>query len=152
EASFAAPGAPAALAYLKQAGVPAEEIRLKDLGIHGNGHLMMGEKNNRECLQPILTWLKKNVEKGVAIPASKPKADYTAMKLADQGYFWVGLERKKIELPPFPNTKGKAPAEPQNATILAGQMFVQYLKPAQKKHNVSVVLVHGGGGQGTHYM
>src|SRR5262249_52756135 len=142
----------AALAYLKQAGVPAEEIRLKDLGIHGNGHLMMGEKNNRECLQPILAWLKKNVEKGVAIPAYKAKPESTAMKLTDQGYFWLGLERKKIELPPIANAKGKGPADAQPATILAGQMFVQYLKPAQKKHNVSVVLVHGGGGQGTHYM
>src|SRR5262249_51954348 len=90
---------PGAVAYLKQAGGPAEEIRWKDLGIHGNGHLMMGEKNNRETLQPILDWLKKNVEKNASIPAVAKKADSTAMKLADQGYFWVGLEQKKIEVP-----------------------------------------------------
>lgn len=143
---------PGAVAYLKQAGVPAEEIRLKDLGIHGNGHLMMGEKNNRETLQPILDWLKKNVEKNAAIPAVAKKTDSTAMKLADQGYFWVGLEPKKIEVPPAPAGKGKGPAGPQSATVLVGQMYVQYLKPAQKKHRYPVVLVHGGGGQGTHYM
>jgi pimeloyl-ACP methyl ester carboxylesterase len=153
EASFVLPN-PGAVAHLKQAGVPAEEIRLKDLGIHGNGHLMMGEKNNRETLQPILAWLRKNVEKGVAIPAYKPKADSTAVKLADQGFFWVGLETKKIEVPPPPAGKGKqgGPAQPQSATILVGQMYVQYLKPQQKRGKYPVVLVHGGGGQGTHYM
>jgi pimeloyl-ACP methyl ester carboxylesterase len=153
EASFVLPN-PGAVAYLRQAGVPAEEIRLKDLGIRGNGHLMMGEKNNRECLQPILGWLKKNVEKGVPVPGYKPKADSTAMKLADQGYFWVGLEQKRIELPPVPAGKGKqgGPAGPQQATILTGQMYVQYLKPQQKRRPYPVVLVHGGGGQGTHYM
>jgi len=28
------------------------------LGIHGNGHMMMVEKNNREVLKPILAWLR----------------------------------------------------------------------------------------------
>jgi pimeloyl-ACP methyl ester carboxylesterase len=31
-------------------------------------------------------------------------------------------------------------------------MYVQYLFPAQVRHPYPVVLVHGGGGQGTHYM
>jgi pimeloyl-ACP methyl ester carboxylesterase len=155
EASFILPN-PGAVAYLKQAGVPAEEIRLKDLGVHGNGHVMMGEKNNREALQPIISWLKKNVEKGVPIPAYKPKADSTALKLADQGLFWVGLEHKKVEVPPLPAGKAKqgGPFDLQTGTvtIISGQMFVQYLKPQQKRHRYPVVLVHGGGGQGTHSM
>src|SRR5216117_1641097 len=61
EASFASPGSPGAVAYLKQAGCKAEELRLVDHGIHGNGHMMMVEKNNREVLQPILEWINKNV-------------------------------------------------------------------------------------------
>ena len=137
EASFVLPN-PGAVAYLKQAGVRAEEIRLADRGIHGNGHLMMGEKNNRETLKPILEWLDKNVNGRAPLPKYAPKKgdDSTAMKLADQGYFWVGQEEKKI---------------PQG-TMLVGQMFVQYLKPEQKRHRYPVVLVHGGAGQGTHYM
>jgi pimeloyl-ACP methyl ester carboxylesterase len=140
EASFVAPN-PGAVAYLKQAGVFAEEIRLVDHGIHGNGHLMMGEKNNREVLQPILDWLDKNVTqkaKGVAIAQTKgaKSGDSTAMKLADQGYFWVGLEQKKVSY----------------GTILVGAMYAQYLKPQQAKHPYNIVLVHGGAGQGTHYM
>ena len=61
EASFASPGNPGAVAYFKQAGVKAEELRLGELGIRGNGHMMMVEKNNREVLKPILAWIEKNV-------------------------------------------------------------------------------------------
>ncbi len=138
EASFVLPN-PGAVAFLKQAGVHAEEIRLADLGIHGNGHLMMGEKNNRETLKPILNWLDKNVNGRAPLPktaARKKTDDSTAMKLADQGYFWVGMEEKKE----------------QSGTILVGQTFVQYLKPQEKRHRYPVVLIHGGAGQGTHYM
>ena len=67
EASFVLPN-PGAVAFLKQAGVHAEEIRLADIGIHGNGHLMMGEKNNRETLKPILAWLDKNVNHLAPLP------------------------------------------------------------------------------------
>ena len=28
-----------------------------EVGVHGNGHLMMLERNNREALGPILAWL-----------------------------------------------------------------------------------------------
>ena len=138
EASFAAPGNPGAVAFLKQAGCTAEELRLADHGVHGNGHMMMVEKNNREVLQPILDWLAKNV-KGAPSSASHSKkkdTDSTAVKLAKQGHFWVGLEHKKM---PY-------------GTIIAGQMYVQEMIPAQVKHPYPVVLVHGGGGQGTHYM
>lgn len=138
EASFVLPN-PGAVAFLKQAGVHAEEIRLADLGIHGNGHLMMGEKNNRETLKPILNWLDKNVNGRAPLPKTavrKKTDDSTAMKLADQGYFWVGMEEKKE----------------QSGTILVGQTFVQYLKPQEKRHRYPVVLIHGGAGQGTHYM
>jgi pimeloyl-ACP methyl ester carboxylesterase len=138
EASFITPN-PGAVAFLKQAGVHAEEIRLADIGIHGNGHLMMGEKNNRETLKPILTWLDKNVNHLAPLPKTAPRRksdDSTEMKLADQGYFWVGMEEKKI------------PA----GTILVGQTFVQYLKPQQKRHRFPIVLIHGGAGQGTHDM
>jgi pimeloyl-ACP methyl ester carboxylesterase len=139
EASFASPGNPGAVAFLKQAGCTAEELRYAAHGVHGNGHLMMGEKNNRETLQPILAWIDKSVStKGApaAAPRKRADGDSTAMRLADRGHFWVGTVQKKM---PY-------------GTILAGPMYVQYLTPSQVRHPYSVVLVHGGGGQGTHYM
>jgi pimeloyl-ACP methyl ester carboxylesterase len=98
--------------------------------------MMMVEKNNREVLQPILDWMDKNVSPHAkAVPTTK-HPDAVALKLSEQGHFWVGAELKKM---PYGN-------------IVAGQMYVQYLFPAQVRHPYPVVLVHGGGGQGTHYM
>ena len=134
EASFASPGNPGAVAFLRQAGCKAEELRLVDHNIHGNGHMMMVEKNNREVLQPILDWMLKNVEKDISIPG--PRRGETALKLANQGFFWVGTEHKTM---PY-------------GTIISGQMYVQYLIPSQVRHPYPIVLVHGGTGQMLHYM
>jgi len=75
-----------------------------------------------------------------AVPAPaadvKPNRESTALKLADQGCFWVGVQRKSM---PY-------------GTIAQGQMYVQYMIPAEKRYQYPVVMVHGGGGQGTHMM
>jgi len=44
-------------AFLEQAGCAVDLIRLADHGVHGNGHGMMFERNNREVLEVILRWL-----------------------------------------------------------------------------------------------
>jgi pimeloyl-ACP methyl ester carboxylesterase len=49
------------VAFLKQAGCHAELLRLKDLGIDGNGNLMPMETNNREVFNVIDRWLDRNV-------------------------------------------------------------------------------------------
>jgi pimeloyl-ACP methyl ester carboxylesterase len=136
EGSFAAPGNPGGVAYFKQAGCKAEELRLVDHNIHGNGHMMMCERNNKEVLAVITDWIEKNVPKNVKAPAMKRSTDSTAMKLADMGFFWVGTEHKKM---PY-------------GTILAGQTYVQYLIPSEVRHETPIVLVHGGSGQMLHYM
>jgi pimeloyl-ACP methyl ester carboxylesterase len=138
EASFASPGNPGGAAYLKQAGVQAEELRLAPLGIRGNGHMMMVEKNSREVLQPIVDWIRRNVTGANSHSSSARHAvnDATGLKLADMGIFWTGTERKSM---PY-------------GTIHVGQMFVQYFEPAELRHPLPVLLVHGGGGQMVHYM
>ncbi len=138
DASFASPGNPGGVAFLKQAGVQAEELRLGARGITGNGHMMMVEKNSRAVLQPLMDWMDEHVTGGnKKAPASrKADSDSLALKLADSGIFWVGTERKTM---PY-------------GTIHVGQMFVQYFEPAQQRHPLPVLLVHGGGGQGVHYM
>jgi pimeloyl-ACP methyl ester carboxylesterase len=138
DSSFASPGNPGGVAFLKQAGVQAEELRLGTVGITGNGHMMMAEKNNRAVLQPLMDWMNKNVTgSNSQTPAPRRQAgDSLALKLADSGVFWVGTERKTM---PY-------------GTIHVGPMFVQYFEPAQQRHPLPVVLVHGGGGQSVHYM
>jgi pimeloyl-ACP methyl ester carboxylesterase len=50
--------------YLTQAGVENTWVNLGDVGIHGNGHMMMWERNNLKIAGFIADWLKDNVEKG----------------------------------------------------------------------------------------
>jgi pimeloyl-ACP methyl ester carboxylesterase len=122
------------VAFLRQAGLKLDHIKLWEIGIRGNAHFMMMERNNREVLQVVLDWIGKNVEKGAHVPAAKPGE--TALKLADTGIFWVGAAKKKM---PY-------------GDIVTGQMFVQYLTPQQVRHPYPIVLVHGGGAQMLHYL
>jgi pimeloyl-ACP methyl ester carboxylesterase len=143
EASYHVPYDYGTVAFLRQSGCTVEHINLWEHGVRGNSHFFMMEKNNREALQPLLNFLDKTVTPAAARkvqaarsrPARRPP-ESTAMKLADTGNFWVGVERKTM---PY-------------GTIAAGQMYVQYLVPEQVRHPNAIVLVHGGGGQMLDYM
>ena len=69
EASFGAPMAHCNYKFLKSAGVPVDFIKLGDIGIHGNGHFVMLEKNNLEIAAVIADWMEKKVA-----PAEQKKA------------------------------------------------------------------------------
>jgi pimeloyl-ACP methyl ester carboxylesterase len=45
--------------FLRGAGCDVERVRLADHGVHGNGHGMMLERNNREALGVLLRWLER---------------------------------------------------------------------------------------------
>ena len=91
-----------------------------------------------ESLPAVLAWLDRTFPETTVVAAADPhpNRESTALKLADQGCFWVGVQRKQM---PY-------------GTIAQGQMFVQYMIPAEKRHPLPVVMVLGGGGQGTHMM
>jgi pimeloyl-ACP methyl ester carboxylesterase len=61
EASFHAPFEHCTVKYLEQAGVHPTWIDLGKAGVHGNGHMMMLEKNNLEVAGVIETWLAKSL-------------------------------------------------------------------------------------------
>ena len=61
EASYHASYDHCTVKYLQQAGVHPTWIKLADVGIHGNGHMMMLEKNNREIAQLMSQWLQKTL-------------------------------------------------------------------------------------------
>src|SRR5215471_2752874 len=65
EASYHAPYDHCTVKYLEQAGVHPTWIKLADVGIHGNGHMMMLEKNNQDIAGVMSRWLTK------ALPPSK---------------------------------------------------------------------------------
>jgi pimeloyl-ACP methyl ester carboxylesterase len=59
EASFHAPYQHCVVKYLEQAGVHPTWLKLGDIGIQGNGHMMMLEKNNLQVADVIIRWLEK---------------------------------------------------------------------------------------------
>ena len=59
EASYHAAYDHCTIKFLEQAGVHATWIKLGDAGIHGNGHMVMIEKNSQEIAAVIVRWLAK---------------------------------------------------------------------------------------------
>ena len=47
--------------WLNQAGVKTDFIRLEDVGISGNGHMMMLELNSDDIIEFIHEWIQENV-------------------------------------------------------------------------------------------
>ncbi len=43
--------------FLKNAGAAVEALHLPDLGMFGNGHGLIYERNSDETIQPVLRWL-----------------------------------------------------------------------------------------------
>lgn len=62
ESSYHAPYDHCTAAYMRQAGVPVEFIRLEQRGIRGNGHMAMLEKNNLQVADFINGWIRSRVK------------------------------------------------------------------------------------------
>jgi pimeloyl-ACP methyl ester carboxylesterase len=60
EASFYAPFNHCTIEYLEQAGISVDYVQLADIGIRGNGHMMMLETNSDEVANVIYDWLQEN--------------------------------------------------------------------------------------------
>jgi pimeloyl-ACP methyl ester carboxylesterase len=60
EASYHRPYAHCMAKWLNQAGVKTEYVRLEDVGLPGNGHQMMSEKNSAGIAKFFMNWLDKN--------------------------------------------------------------------------------------------
>ena len=70
EASFHAPFEHCTVKYLEQAGAKPTWIDLGKAGIHGNGHMMMLEKNSDDIIKFVDSWMKKNLtQPAAAAPA-----------------------------------------------------------------------------------
>jgi pimeloyl-ACP methyl ester carboxylesterase len=61
ESSFRAVDDHCTAKFLNQAGVHPTWTKLEEIGIHGNGHMMMLEKNNQEIAEVMIRWLEKTV-------------------------------------------------------------------------------------------
>jgi len=64
EASYHAAYDHCTVKYLAQAGVKSTHLRLADIGIHGNGHMMMLEKNSDAIAKVMVDWLDRTLVGG----------------------------------------------------------------------------------------
>jgi hypothetical protein len=63
EASYHAAYDHCTVAYLRQGGVSAVSfVRLPDVGLKGNGHMLMLEKNSLEIAAMVDKWLRESVD------------------------------------------------------------------------------------------
>ena len=62
ESSYHAPYDHCTSKFLTQAGVANTFVRLPSIGIHGNGHMMMLEKNNLEIAAFLTKWARENIK------------------------------------------------------------------------------------------
>ena len=120
--------------YLEQAGVKVDFIKLADVGIKGNGHMMMLEKNSDAIAQVIVDWMAKTVTPLEAGQTARfmPDPNKTPIKLKTEGNFYVGGSYDK--------------EHPEQHIVW--QMYVEYQIPAQQTHPYPILMVHGGGQTG----
>src|SRR5213594_3198619 len=87
------------------------------------------------CASTVLDALAANP--ALSAQAGAARAAAQGLDLAEWSYFWVGVEQAHLA----------------RGTVVNGkQMYVEYWIPAQARHPYAMVLVHGGGGQGTDWM
>jgi len=80
EASYHAPYDHCTSKFLRQAGVEHDFVRLVDVGIRGNGHMMMLEKNNLVIAGFLRDWLEKRVVQPPMKAADTTKSNRQAAK------------------------------------------------------------------------
>ncbi len=82
EASYHAPYDHCTSKFLRQAGVEHDFVRLVDVGIRGNGHMMMLEKNNLEIAAFLRDWLEKRIVQPPMKAADATKSNRQAARTA----------------------------------------------------------------------
>lgn len=139
ESSYHAPYDHCTRNYMTQVGVQSDLLHLPEVGIRGDGHLLLVEKNHLEIAGLIDEWLARKL-KGSKPPQSVAPAGHVgALNIEKQGIFFVGGE--------YDN--------PVNPTSMSKQMYVRYQIPVKSGGAPSttypVVMIHGGGQQSTTY-
>jgi pimeloyl-ACP methyl ester carboxylesterase len=121
--------------WLNQAGVKTEFVRMEDVGLRGNGHQMMQEKNSDEIAKFIDGWISKNVKQAdkpsLAMPGPQIPT-FPVSAIASQGFFYAGGK--------YVGGAGKE--------TMGGSMYTEVWVPKVQRHPQPVVLFHGNGQTG----
>jgi pimeloyl-ACP methyl ester carboxylesterase len=122
--------------WLNQAGVKTEYVEMEKVGLPGNGHMMMLEKNSADIAKYMGSWLSKNANgsKGESSKAMPPKTipTFSTETIAQKGFLFAGGAYW-----------GEAGRE-----IMRGAMYTEVWVPRQIRQPNPVVLYHGNGQTG----
>jgi pimeloyl-ACP methyl ester carboxylesterase len=123
--------------WLNQAGVKTEYVEIEKVGLTGNGHMMMLEKNSAEIAKYMGSWLTKTVKPGTSAEASKampPKTipTFPTENIARKGFFFAG---------------GNYVGDP-GKQIMRGAMYTEVWVPKQIRRPNPIVIFHGNGQTG----
>ena len=98
EASYHAPYDHCTVKYLEQAGVHPAWIKLADVGIHGNGHMMMLEKNNLDIAAVMSKWLDKAFCRD-----ARRKSRVREHNSESRERRMTGVDRRTVDLSAYPD-------------------------------------------------
>ena len=122
--------------WLNQAGVKTEYVEMEKVGLPGNGHMMMLEKNSADIAKYMGSWLSKNVNgaKADVSKAMPPKTipTFSTESIAQKGFFFAGG-----------TYWGEAGRE-----IMRGAMYTEVWVPRQIRQPNPIVIFHGNGQTG----
>ena len=123
--------------WLAQSGVRTQYVEAETVGLPGNSHVMMLEKNSADIAKYIGTWLSANARPGRGENTSRampPRTipTFATENIARKGVFYAGGEY----------------AFEGDRRIMRGAMYTEVWVPRQIRHPNPVVLYHGNGQTG----
>jgi len=121
--------------WLNQAAVKTQFVRMEDVGLRGNGHEMMLEKNSDDIAKFIGGWMEKNIpQKDKANMAMPPSSipTFSTDNIARQGFLYAGGK--------YVGGTGKE--------VMGETMYTEVWVPKQQRHPHPVVFFHGNGQTG----
>jgi len=126
--------------WLNQAGVKTEYVEMEAVGLPGNGHMMMLEKNSADIAKYMGNWLSRNARPAAGENVSRARPPnaiptFSTDTLARKGFFFAG---------------GSYWGEP-GQQVMRGAMYTEIWVPKQVRHAEPIVLFHANGQTGVQW-
>ena len=126
--------------WLNQAGVKTEYVEMEKVGLPGNGHMMMLEKNSADIAKYIGGWLSKTARPTSGEPVSratpgKTIPTFSTERIARKGFLFAGG-----------SYWGEAGRQ-----VMRGAMYTEVWVPRQVRSQYPIVLFHANGQTGVQW-
>jgi len=144
--------------FLKQAGVDNDFVRLPDIGIRGNSHYLMLEKNSDQIAGVVANWLRKRV---TPVNAG-PRALTDGTKREDDMSNWlrhsITAAMMLAMFSTFAKAEGVGPIviakqghffvggkyyDTPQGQVFAGQAYVEFQIPENRTHPYPIIMIEG---------